>query len=216
MFKLDKNLMATVERHIDKTIAALKKNNMEATYAKNRGEALELIKKYIKDGETITTGGSMTLEEIGAMDIFRSGKYNFLDRYKEGITRAELDKIFRDAFSADAYFTSSNAVTEEGELYNVDCNGNRVSAMIFGPKSVVVVAGYNKIVADREAAVNRVRTVAAPANAVRLGCKTPCVNTGSCFDCKTEAGICCSYVFLGRQHTSGRIKVIIVGERLGY
>lgn len=213
---MDKNLKKTIGQHIDRTIAALKKNNMDAAYVETREEALAKIESYLSDGDTITHGGSMTLEEIGAIRLFRSDKYKFLDRDREGLTQAQIDKVYRDAFSADVYFVSSNAVTEEGELYNVDGMGNRVSAMIFGPRNVVVVVGYNKIVKNREAAIERVRTVAAPANAVRLACQTPCVKTGSCLDCTTSARICCSSVFLGHQRVQGRIKVIIVGEQLGY
>ena len=124
--------------------------------------------------------------------------------------------MFREAFFCDTYLTGTNAVTEEGELYNVDGNGNRVSAMIFGPKSVIVVAGYNKIVPNLEAARKRVREVSAPANAVRLDTKTPCKIIGTCRDCHSDERMCCSYVTLGQQRIKGRIKVIIVGESLGF
>lgn len=122
----------------------------------------------------------------------------------------------REAFFADTYLTSTNALTEEGELYNVDGNGNRVAAMLFGPKQVIVVAGYNKIVADMEAACRRIEKIAAPANVVRLGLSAPCAQTGECMHCHSEGRICCDYVRMGMQRTPGRIKVIIVGEPLGY
>ncbi|HEX2938029.1 MAG TPA: lactate utilization protein, partial [Ruminiclostridium sp.] len=177
---------------------------------------LKKAKELIKDGDTVSVGGSMTLFETGIIDYLKSGRFNYLDRYADGLAHEDREKIFRESFFADDYFTSSNVVTEEGELYNVDGSGNRVSAMIFGPKSVIVVVGYNKIVSDREAAIERVRKIAAPANAARLSCKTPCAKKGECMDCKTDARICCSYVFLGQQRENGRIKVIIAGEPLGY
>lgn len=206
-----------LKKHIDKTLENLKKNNMQPFYVETKEEALVLAKTLIKEGDTVSAGGSTTLDEIGIRNYLRAGEnFNFLDRSKAGITREEAEKLERLTFSSDVFFASSNAITEEGELYNVDGYGNRVSAMIFGPKSVVLVVGYNKIVKDRDEAIKRVEEIAAPANAVRLNCKTPCAKTGSCMKCKTDARICCSYVFLSQQRIKDRIKVIIVGEVLGY
>jgi L-lactate utilization protein LutB len=213
---MDEFRKANLKQHIDKTIKNLQKNNMDAYYAPTKEDVLKQVEVLINDGNTVSCGGSMTLFETGVIDFLRGGRFNFLDRYKEGLSREEVEQIFRDCFSADAYFVSTNAVTEEGELYNVDGNGNRVAAMIYGPKSVIVIAGYNKIVTDRDAAVERVRSIAAPANAARLSCPSPCVKSGQCMDCAGDGHICCSYVFLGRQRAKGRIKVILVGEELGY
>ncbi len=213
---MDEFRKVNLKQHIDKTIINLKKNNMDAYFTQTKEEALKLAETLVKDGDTVSCSGSMTLFEAGIIDFLRCGRFNFLDRYKKGLSRDDIEQIFRQSFFADAYFVSTNAVTEEGELYNVDGNGNRVSAMIYGPKSVVVIVGYNKIVKDRDAAVERVRSIAAPANAARLSHQTPCVKTGECMDCSCDARICCSYVFLGRQRVKGRIKVILVGEELGY
>lgn len=213
---MDKFLKSNLQKHVDKTLNALKNNNMEAYYVSTKEEASDLTAKLLNDGDTVAVGGSVTLSETGILDLLRSGKYNFLDRYEKGLSRCEIDKIFHESFCADAYLTSSNAITEEGELYNVDGNGNRVAAMIYGPKNVIVVAGTNKIVKDRDAAIERVKSIAAPANAERLSCKTPCAITGECMNCKGDARICCSYVFLGQQRVKNRIKVILVGEDLGY
>ena len=122
----------------------------------------------------------------------------------------------RAAFNSDTFISSTNALTEDGELYNVDGNGNRVSAMIFGPRQVIVVAGINKIVKDMAEAVKRVETVAAPKNTVRLECDTPCARTGECAHCHSDSRICCSYVRLAQQRVPNRIKVIIVNHELGY
>ena len=127
-----------------------------------------------------------------------------------------MDEIFRKSFFSDTYLTSTNAITENGELYNVDGYGNRVAAMIYGPKSVIVVAGINKIVKDLDQAVERVKRIAAPANSIRLDKNTPCTKTGYCVDCKKDDRICCSYTVLGHQKQKNRIKVILVGESLGY
>ena len=189
---------------------------MDAYFVPTKEDALKKINALVYEGDTVACGGAMTLFETGVIDYLRGGRFHFLDRYQDGISRDEIEKIFRDSFFADDYFVSTNAVTEEGELYNVDGNGNRVAAMIYGPKNVIVIAGYNKIVKDREAAIERVRSIAAPANAARLNCATPCAKTGVCMDCKGDARICCSYVFLGKQRVKGRIKVILVGETLGY
>lgn len=207
---------ANLQLHINKTIENLKKNNMDAYFVPTKEDALKQVNALVHDGDTVGCGGSMTLFETGIIDYLRGGRFHFLDRYQDGLSRDEVEKIFRDSFFADDYFVSTNAVTEDGELYNVDGNGNRVAAMIYGPKNVIVIAGYNKLVKDREAAIERVRNIAAPANAARLNCATPCAKTGECMDCKGDARICCSYVFLAKQRVKGRIKVILVGEALGY
>ena len=127
-----------------------------------------------------------------------------------------MQEIFRQAFTCDTYIMSSNAITENGELYNVDGNGNRIAALAFGPKSVIVIAGYNKLVPDLEAARQRVRDTAAPANAVRLDRKTPCKVLGACRDCRSDERLCSIYSVMAQQSKKGRIKVILVGEQLGY
>lgn len=213
---MDNNVKIIKDIHIRRTIENLKKNNMETYYVPTKEGAVDKVKSLISDGEVVAVGGSMTLFETGLIDMLRHGRYSFLDRYKKNLTASDTEKIFLESFLADTYLTSSNAVTEEGELYNVDGNGNRVAAMIYGPKSVIVVVGINKIVKDRDAAVERVKQIAAPANCVRLNRDTPCVKTGECVNCKSEERICCSYVFLAKQRVKGRIKVIIVGEDLGY
>ena len=155
----------------------------------------------------------MTLFEAGVMELLRNGNYNFLDRYAEG---ADIQGIYEAAFTSDVYFMSSNAITENGELYNVDGNGNRVAALTWGPKSVIIVAGYNKIVKDLDEAAERVKDIAAPANATRLGCDTPCTKVGHCMNCASQRRICATTVICARQRVQNRIKVILVGEELGY
>ena len=213
---MDKNKFEIVRLRMERTAQALRDNNMYCECADNTQEALEILKDLIEEDDTVTVGGSMTLFEAGVIDFLRDGQYEFLDRYEKGISAEQLKEIYRKAFFSDVFVTSTNAVIENGELYNVDGNGNRVAAMIYGPESVIVIAGYNKIVKDLDEAKTRVQSLAAPANAVRLGLSTPCTVTGKCMNCKSESRICADTVIMARQRTKDRIKVILVGEELGY
>lgn len=213
---MDKNKFEIIRLRMERTAEALRKNNMFCECADSKEEALEIISELIEENATVAVGGSMTLFETGVIDMLRDGSYQFLDRYEKNLTKEDMKDIFVKSFSADVYVTSSNAVTEKGELYNVDGNGNRVAAMIYGPESVIVVAGYNKIVKDIDAAKQRVEEIAAPANCVRLGMGTPCTEAGKCCHCSSENKICADTVIMGRQRIKDRIKVILVGEELGY
>ncbi len=213
---MDKNIMEVHEKQAARTMENLAKNNMMAFYVQKKEQVVPMVAELMKEGELVSVGGSMTLFETGVIEHLRSGRYSFLDRYMDGLSQNQIEDIFIKSFATDTYLTSTNAITEAGELYNVDGRGNRVAAMIYGPKSVIVIAGINKIVKDVNEAVERVRRVAAPANSIRLDTKTPCTKTGYCVDCKAEGRICCSYTVLGHQRQKDRIKVILVGESLGY
>lgn len=213
---MDNNVKFVLKKRVEKTIENLEKNNMSGYFVENEEEAIEKIKDIVKEGATVAVGGSMTLFETGIIDFLRSGKYNFLDRYEKGLSKDEIEDLFRKAFSADAFFTSSNAITENGELYNVDGTGNRVAAMLYGPDKVIVVAGINKIVKDLSEAVERNKQIAAPANTKRLNKNTPCAKTGHCMDCSSPDRICNEYVLIKRQREKGRIHVIIINKELGY
>ncbi len=197
-------------------LEALRRNRMDAMYVDTKEEARALVGELIPEGASAAVGGSETLSETGILDLLRSGKYRFLDRYAEGLTKEQKEEVQRQSFTADWLLASANAVTEDGWLYQVDGAGTRVAPMIFGPKNVLIVAGINKVVPDMDAAVERVRAVAAPKNAVRLEKQTPCVVTGKCEDCLSPDRICCVYTAFGFQRIPGRIKVILVGEPLGY
>lgn len=213
---MDNNKLYVIEQKVNRTIENLQKNNMEGYFVEDENELKAKVAQLLSEGETVSVGGSMTLCETGVIDYLRSGKFNFLDRYKKGLSGDEVKEIFRKSFCADAYIVSSNAVTEDGELYNVDGNGNRVAAMIYGPDKVIVVVGINKIVKDLDEAISRVREISAPANAKRLNKKTPCGEVGYCMECQSSDRICNDYVLIRRQGIKGRIKVIIVGKELGY
>ncbi len=207
-----------IDQRIERTIANLTKNNMLACYVKTKEDVIPKVLEYLKDGDTVSCGGSTTLFETGIIEYLRNGKYNYLDRYGPSIPAEKMDELFTKALAADTYFSSSNAITEQGELFNIDGRGNRVAALLYGPKSVIVIAGYNKIVADAKAAFARVKETAAPANARRLGYKIPCATTGKCMDCNSPEKFCCLFTLIGYQLPirKDRIKVIIVGEELGY
>jgi len=224
---MDKNLKSIIEKRIQKTAENLRKNNMQVFCVDKKEDVVPLVESLLSEGDTVAVGGSVSLSETGVLDLLRSGKYNFLDRYEPGLSKEETEEIHRKSFFADAYITSSNAVTVKGELYNVDGNSNRVAAICYGPKSVIIVVGYNKIVNDIDEAIMRVKTTAAPANCVRLNCDTYCREKGECMSflsdphymtegCSSPGRICCNYVVSARQRIKDRIKVIIVAEELGY
>ena len=215
-----------MKARVEATLKNLKRNRMEAYYVDTKEQACDLVKTLVQPGATVSCGGSVTLKQTGVYDIIASGDYDFLDR-SACKTAEETDALYRQVFSADAFFTSANAVTENGELYNVDGNSNRVAAIVFGPKSVICVCGVNKLVKNIDEAIRRVKTKAAPPNTVRLGIETPCAKTGACISLKQEdpdmcAGchgdgrICCNYVVCAQQRHINRIKVIIIGEEYGY
>lgn len=219
---MDGNKRKIVETQAKRAMERLRKNNMEAYYVPIKEEAAELVRGLLAPGDTVAVGGSMTLNECGVMDLLRGGEYRFLDREVPGLSAEEKQEIYLRAFRADAYLCSANAVTMDGELYNVDGTSNRVAALLYGPKSVIVVAGCNKLVENVDEAVKRVKRTAAPANCLRLRCDTPCSKTGQCVSqrigggCASEGRVCANYVVSARQRIPGRIKVILVGESLGY
>lgn len=213
---MDKNIDWLNEQKIIRTIKALEKNNMNGYLVKDNNELKAKVEELINEGDTVAFGGSMTLFESGIMDYLKSGKYNLLDRNVEGISREEVQKIYRDAFFADDYFVSTNAITVNGEIYNVDGNGNRVAAMLFGPKKVIIICGVNKIVEDLNSAIARCEQISSPANAKRLSRETPCTKLGYCMDCSSEQRICNEYTIIKRQSIKGRIHVIFINKELGY
>lgn len=223
---MDKNVCEIMKKRMEKTADALRKNNMEVYLADDCGEAVKIVKSLLKKGETISCGGSESLKESGILELMQSGDYDFLDRSKAK-NREETEEIYRKTFFADTFLTSANAVTENGEIYNVDGNSNRVASIVFGPKSVIIIAGKNKIVNDFDEAVKRVKEIAAPKNAKRLSCETYCnikekcvslnnENADVCNGCASNSRICCNYVLSSYQKVKDRIKVIIVDEELGY
>lgn len=213
---MNENVQKIIDLRVEKTIRALEKNKMKGYFVKSRDELYALIDELIAGDKLITSGGSATLEETGVIAHLNEKYADIFASRAKCKTPEEIDECMRKAFLSDTFFASSNAITEDGGLYNVDGTGNRVSAMIFGPKQVIIVAGVNKIVHSMAEAEQRVEKIAAPVNAVRLGFETPCSKTGECGHCHSPQRICCSYVRLGQQRYENRIKVIFVNENLGF
>jgi hypothetical protein len=226
---MDANRSKVREMSIARTIERLRKNNMEAVYLPAAQDVVPMLRSMLEEQCVIALGGSVTLAETGALKLVRSDMYRLIDRYEPGLTPQQVRQRFIASFSADVLISSVNAITEHGELYCVDGTSNRVAAMLYGPKRVIIIAGWQKIVPTLRDAVDRVKHIAAPANAMRLEKDTPCVKTGYCVapfcDDRNlmsippgacDHGICSNMVVLGRQPAKGRFSILIVGEELGY
>ncbi len=217
---MDKHKTTASTKQLERVKASLEKNNMTGYIAQTKEEAVRIATSILKEGATVASGGSMTLEECGMMQVLRSGNYNYLDRE----VVADKKALYRQSFSADFYMCSANAITEKGVLYNVDGNSNRVACICHGPDKVVLIVGRNKVVKDLDEAISRVKRYASPANCERLSCDTPCRETGVCVGingsmadgCKGDSRICCNYVVTGYQRDKERIHIILVNEELGY
>ncbi|SDB19514.1 lactate utilization protein [Eubacterium oxidoreducens] len=199
-----------------KIIENMQKRNFEGYYCHTAKEAVTLANSFVCPGHTVYFGGSMTLQETGMINFLKSrDDITVIDR-ADAKTPEEITKIYREAFSCNSYFMSTNAITLEGELINIDGTGNRVSALIYGPDQVIILAGMNKVTSGRKTGIDRVKNIASPPNAIRLERKTPCSMTGSCQDCFSPDCICCNTVITRRTSTPGRIKIILIGEEYGY
>lgn len=193
----------------------LKKRHFDAWYCANCQEALAKALELIPEGATVGWGGARSAQEIGLMDALNAGNYRTIDRDRMK-TPEEKQQAARDCLSADVFLTGANGLSLDGQMVNIDGNGNRVAAILFGPKSVLVIAGMNKVMDSLENAVKRARTVAAPMNEQRFLGNTPCAVTGVCADCKSEDCICNQIVITRHCRPAGRIKFILVGEELGF
>ncbi len=196
-------------------IKQFSKRNMDCFYCPDSADAVKKVSDLVKEGSTVSWGGSMTLAGTGIHALLKNGRYNVLDR-SEAETPEEASKIYHKALNADYYFMSSNAITMDGKLVNIDGTGNRLAALIYGPEKVIIVAGMNKIVKDEDSALKRIRILASPLNVQRLEKNTPCRKTGVCEHCQSSDCICCQTVITRRSGEKGRITVILVGENLGY
>lgn len=201
----------------NEVVQALGKRNMQGFYCETKESAFEKALELVPSGSCVSWGGSQTLEEIGLLNYFRNNtdKYEVIDRDKAS-SPAEAEGIMRSAYYSDYYFMSSNAVTTDGKLINMDGRGNRLGALLFGPKNIIVIAGINKLAFGEEDGIARVKKYASPLNAIRLNTKTPCATTGVCQSCKSDGCICSQLVITRMSTPKNRIKVILVGENLGY
>lgn len=195
-----------------KVVSGLNSRNMTGYYAENREDALKQALALIPEESSVTMGGAMSAHEIGLVDALKQGPYHFIDRNAYQDKRAAM----LEAYDADVFLSSVNAMTEDGILVNIDGNANRVSAIAQGPKKVIFIAGMNKVCKDLDGAMKRARNVAAPINAQRFGLSTPCAKTGACMDCKSPDTICCQFLITRFSKHAGRIHVILVNDNLGF
>ena len=196
-------------------IKKLQLRKMEGYYVDNIDEAKEKVLELLgTPAKSVAYGGSMTIDNTDLKEMIKKAGHDLIIRenYK---TDDEIKELKAKMINADAFLMSTNAITLDGELINIDGRGNRVSFLIYGPDSVIVIAGMNKVVKDVDEGISRTRNIASPANTVRLNCDTPCAKTGRCADC-LEHTICCEAVITRCSMIPGRIKVILVGEELGY
>ncbi len=202
-----------------KTIENFKKRHFEAYYASTKEEALKKALELIPETEVTAWGGSMSTVEIGLIDYLIKNNYPIINR-DTAKNQQEKIELLRKSLFADTYLMGSNAMTKDGELVNIDCIGNRVAALMFGPKNVIIIAGINKICTNLEQAIARAREYAAPVNIQRVSGqiprKTPCFESGICFDCKSEDSICSHIVTTRLCNPKNRIKIILVNESLGF
>ena len=196
-------------------IKNLNQRNMEGYFCEDSTACVKKILEMMEDGAVIGWGGSQSIAECGLMDAIHNGRYTLIDRMTAK-TPEESRELYARTVMADYYLMSTNAITMDGELINIDGNGNRVACLIHGPKHVIMVVGMNKLVSNVEDGYRRVRDIATPANTKRLNKNTPCFHTGRCGDCLSPDCICNQVVITRRSDHAGRIKIFFVAEDLGY
>lgn len=190
------------------------KKGFESYYCPTKEDALQQAIALIPTNHVVSWGGTASFAEIGLRDYVLA-HYTVLNR-DDAKTPEERNEIMRRALLCDTFIMGTNAATETGELFNIDGNGNRLAALLYGPKQVIVIVGMNKVVSTLEAAIIRARTIAAPINMQRFQRSTPCGITGMCADCNNDTTVCNQFVRTRRSNPKGRIKIILVGENIGY
>lgn len=203
------------EKRANTLVKNLQKRHFGACYCATGEEALKRALELIPEGETVGWGGATSAEEIGLLQVLRTGPYQVIDRDTAKSPEERTEKM-RACLLSDWFIVGANALSLEGEMVNIDGMGNRVAALVYGPKNVLIIAGVNKIADTLEDALTRARTVAAPVNKQRFGNDTPCTATGSCADCLSEGCICNQILITRNCRPAGRIQFIIVGEELGF
>lgn len=214
---MDRNRVIWNENVAGKVLNSLRKRNMDGCFVATADEAKRAVLGMIPAGATVYRGGSMSTVQLDLWPAIAAlPQVRVIDPYLPGLSPAEGMAARREGLTADILLASSNAITLDGQLVNLDGRGNRVAAMMFGPEKVILVVGMNKLVSDLETAKARVKHEAAPINATRLGLKTPCVATGLCADCSSPQRICNMWSVIEGHSVPGRIQVVLVGEALGY
>ena len=196
-------------------VKALQKRHFEAYYCATKEDALKQVMALIPEGSVVGWGGAVSASQVGVQAAVHAGNYTDIDRDLVS-DMAEKTRLMRECFNADYFITGANALSLDGQMVNIDGNGNRVGMIVYGPRNIIVVAGMNKVCATLEDAVKRARTVAAPMNQQRFGLPNPCTCTGVCADCLTETSICNQILITRNCKPAGRIKFVLVGEELGF
>jgi len=204
------------QERAQRVVNALKKNGFEAMYVEDRSRARDEILKLVPPFVTIGVGGSMTIREIGVLDELASQGHTIYDHWKPGLSSEEVLNIRHAHLSCDVFLTSANALSLDGKLVSTDGAGNRVCAMTFGPKKVIIAVGANKIVKDVDQAMRRIKEVAAPHTLKETGLNPPCVQTGICTDCDSPLRGCRATVILERKPLFTDTMVVVIGEELGF
>lgn len=197
-----------------KVADALNKRHFEAYYLSDKEDAVRKILELIPKNHSIAWGGTMTMDQLGLKDKLINAGYSLIDR-DSAKSPEEREELMHKALCCGSFIMSSNAITEDGQLFNIDGKGNRLAALLYGPENVIIIAGMNKVVQDMDAAYKRVRGYAAPANAQRFDIDTPCKKIGECADCLSGSTICAQFVQTRICKPAGRIKVVLIGEELG-
>lgn len=208
-----------LEKRVERTMVALRKNGFDATYIPKREGVLTKVLELVPSDALVGVTGSVTIRELGLVKILKRRGNEVADHWEawnKKLAPEEVMKIRRLLANSDVLLTSTNALTETGHLVNIDHAGQRVAAMIFGPKKVIIIAGTNKIVRDEDEALKRIKNVAAPMNAKRLNMNVPCAVTGTCTDCDSPDRICNATTIIERKPVHTNIVVILLGEELGY
>ncbi len=199
-----------------RVVDALKENGFDAMYCPDSAAAVREVMKFIKPGDRVGFGGSVTTRDLKIPEKVREAGAVVLDHQAADLSADQKVEVRLQQLTSDVFVSSTNALTIDGELVNVDGTGNRVAAMIYGPKKVVIVAGINKVVPDLNAAMDRIEHIASPMNNKRLGRPNPCVPAGTCMDCEGSTRICNVYTIMRKKPSSTDITVLVVGEALGY
>ena len=208
---MDENVRKRTEKLARTVIKGLQSRNMSGYYAADKEDAVKQALELIGEGSTVTMGGCASAHEIGLIKALEEGNYHYIDR----ATLAPRESLLA-AYDSDVFLSSANAMTSDGIMFNIDGNSNRVSCIAQGPHKVVFIVGMNKVCSDLDEAMKRARNVAAPANAQRFDIKTPCKETGKCFDCKSPDTICCQFLITRYSRHKDRIHVILVNDTLGF
>lgn len=205
----------SIEKMAERTVKALQANYFDAAFFKDRENLIDRVMGHVKPEMKVGFGGSLTVRDLGIVDRLKTEDVVILDHWQQGLSSGDITDIRKEQLTSDLFLSSANAITEKGELVNIDGLGNRTNSITYGPGKVIIIAGYNKIVPDIDSAMDRIKRFAAPMNAKRLNLPLPCAETGYCQDCRSEARICRIISILQRRPVGTDLSVFILNEDLG-